>query len=69
MAQSRLDLLIHGARSTGFTIDYLEEISRGLSNQALRRVIGNASSMPSYMKSSDNPNVRRIVRAPFSDSR
>lgn len=65
----RLDALIAGARETGFTIDYLDQLTVGLSLQAARKVIGNASSMPSNMKSSDNPYVRRSARAPSSDSR
>lgn len=66
---NRLDTLIRGARATGFTIDYLEALTAGLSIQACRKVIGNASAMPSYMKSSDNPYARRISSAPFNDRR
>lgn len=61
--------LIDGARASGFTIDFLEALTQGLDSQALRKVIGNASSMPSYMKSSDNPYVFRSARAPSSDRR
>jgi len=67
--QSRLDALQEGARVSGFTIDFLDHLTAGLSLQAARKVIGNASSMPSNMKSSDNPYVRRSARAPSSDSR
>ena len=66
---SRLDDLIEAARRTGFTIDYLESLTSGLSRQAARKVMDNASSMPSYMKSSDNPYVRRSASAPSSESR
>lgn len=52
-----LDILIVGANASGFTIDYLEALTAGLSLQAARRVIDNVSSMPSCMKVSDNPNV------------
>ena len=64
----RIDLLIAGAAVTGWTIDYLEALTKGLDSQALRKVIGNASAMPAYMKSSDNPYARRISSAPLSDS-
>ena len=66
--QDRLTLLIQGAKSTGLTIDYLEALTAGLSLQALRKVIGNASSMPSYMKSSDNPYIFRSSKAPSNES-
>nr|WP_233544936.1 hypothetical protein [Pseudooceanicola sediminis] len=65
----RVQLLIEAARKTGFTIDYLEALTAGLSLQATLRVIGNASAMPSYMKSSESPYVRRNAKAPSSDSR
>ena len=65
----RIDLLIKQARITGFTIDYLEALTAGLSLNACLRVIGNASSMPSYMKSSDNPYARRKAIAPSMDTR
>ena len=65
----RLDALILAARDTGFTIDYLEALTASLSRQAVLSVIGNASAMPSYMKSSDNPYVRRKASAPSTDTR
>lgn len=64
----RVTVLREGAKATGFTIDYLDALSRGLSIQALRKLIGNASEMPSYMKSSDNPYVRRSARPAPSDT-
>ena len=67
--EERLDVLVEGAEQSGFTIDYLEWLGRGLSLQALRKLIGNASSLPAYMKSSDNPNAFRIASAPLSDRR
>ena len=60
----RLDDLINGALESGFTIDYLEALTAGLSSQARRKVIGNASALPKYMKSSDNPYVWRNAIAP-----
>lgn len=64
-----LDVLIEGARKSGYTIDYLDYLVDGLSLQAARKVIGNASALPSMMKSSDNPYVARNARAPSSDMR
>lgn len=67
--EERTDMLIEGAKASGFTIDFLEMITQDLDNQALRKVIGNASAMPSYMKSSDKPYVLRKANAPSSESR
>ncbi len=68
-ASARLELLLKASRETGFTVDYLELLTRGLSRSACLRLIGNASSMPSYMKSSDNPYVRRNASAPSIETR
>lgn len=65
----RVEILIDGATKSGFTIDFLEALTQGLSNQALRRVIGNASAMPSYMKSKDNWYLLRRASAPSSERR
>nr|WP_236641492.1 hypothetical protein [Paracoccus aeridis] len=65
----RLEMLRAGAAASGFTIDFLEALTQGLSRQATLKVIGNASAMPSYMKSSDNPYVRRSARAPSMEIR
>lgn len=64
----RIELLRYGARTTGFTIDFLDALTQGLSRQALLSVIGNASSMPSIMKSSESPYILRSARAPSSDN-
>jgi hypothetical protein len=69
VVMERLDDLIAGARASGFTIDFLDDLTYGLSRQAARRVIGNASMLPSYRKSNDNPYVFRSARAPSSESR
>lgn len=66
--EERLDALIEGARETGLTIDFLHDVSVGLSIQALRRFIGNASAMPANRKSNDSPYVFRRASAPSSDS-
>lgn len=65
----RIDRLRFAANETGFTLDYLEALTSGLSIQAERKVIGNVSMMPSYMKSSDNPYVCRSAIAPSIDTR
>jgi len=65
----RLNAIIQGARDCGLTIDYLEVLTRNLSSHALRKVIGNASEMPSYMKSSDNPYLWRKTRPPSRETR
>lgn len=67
--ECRLDELISCANETGLTIDFLEHLTHGLSRQAFLKVMGNASSMPSYMKSSDSPNVLRRASAPSRLSR
>lgn len=69
LLSNRLDILIEGARRTGLTIDFLYDISIGLSKSSLRKVIGNASSIPSYMKSSDSPNFARITRDASRETR
>ena len=66
---ARLGLLMAGADATSLTIDFLHDLTEGLSLQALRIVIDNASSMPSYRKSKDSPYVFRSARAPSIDSR
>lgn len=65
----REEILIEGARRTGMTIDFLHDLTQGLSRQALRRVIGNASSIPSYRKSSDRSYFFRMASAPSNESR
>jgi len=64
----RIDILRQGADASGLTIDFLDDLTQGLSIQACRRVIGNASAMPSYKKSSDNPYVWRKDRAALIES-
>lgn len=46
----RLDALIAAARESGLTIDLLDGMTRGLSRQAFRRVMGNISALPSCMR-------------------
>jgi len=64
----RIQLLRHAARETSFTIDYLDLLTSGLSRQAALKVIGNASSMPSNMKSMDNPYTCRSFLAPTTEA-
>ena len=65
----RLSKLLETANKTGITIDALEWITQDLSLQAALKVMGRASSMPSYMKSNDKPNILRNASAPSSDTR
>lgn len=65
----RIEALREGAIRSGLTIDFLDALTQGLSRQALLKVIGNASSMPSIMKSNERPYILRNARAPSSDSR
>jgi hypothetical protein len=60
----RISRLIVAARETGFTIDFLDQLTIGLSRRAFLKVMDNASSTPSYMKSNDNPYVFRKDLAP-----
>lgn len=64
----RIDALREAADKSGLTIDFLQWITQDLSRQAFLSVMGRASSIPSYMKSSDKPNVLRSAIAPSSDS-
>lgn len=68
MSKRRIDALMHLSRETGLTLDYWEWLTRGLDSQALRKLRGNASALPQYMKSSDSPYTRRSSSAPLSDS-
>jgi len=65
----KIDLLRAGAAKTGFTIDFLADLTYGLDLQASRKVISNAAAIPSYKKSSDNPYLWRMASAPSSDRR
>ncbi len=65
----RLEMLKEAAMASGFTIDFLDDLTHNLSRQAALKVMGNASSMPSNRKSNDNPYVFRKARAPSSDKR
>lgn len=65
----RVEALMAAARASGLTMDVLYELTCGLSDQAFHKVMGNASAMPSYMKSSDSPYVRRSDTAPSSEMR
>lgn len=65
----RIDRLMKLARETGLTVDYLEFLSRGLDRSAEAILFGNISTLPQYMKSSDNPYVWRNNNAPFNDTR
>lgn len=68
MTVDRIDALVVAARESGLTIDLLECLTQGLSRQAFLKVMGNASSMPSYMKSKGSPYLLRKASAPSSES-
>ena len=68
MRDDRFDAIRCAAHASGLTIDLLVQLTDGLSRQAFLKVIGNASSMPSYMKSSDKPYLVRRAKAPSSDN-
>ena len=52
----RLDMLIEARQKTGFTLDYLEWVTRGLDSQASCILLGNLSTLPpQYVKSSGTP--------------
>ena len=65
----KVEMLRLGAQQSGFTMDFLQRLTQGLDCQACLRVIGNASSIPSYMKSNDNPYVWRNASAPSKERR
>lgn len=65
----KIDALQAAAAASGITIDLLEALTHGLSRHAFLKVMGNASSLPSYMKSSDTPYLLRMASAPSRDSR
>lgn len=59
----RIEALRTAANASGLTIDALDHLAMGFSKRAFRKFIGNASAIPSYMKSSDSPYVARKARA------
>lgn len=67
--RDRIDDLREAANASGLTIDLLDLLTQGLSRHAFLKVMGNASSIPSYMKSIDRPYLVRSAKAPSSDKR
>lgn len=65
----RLSELKKAAGKSGLTIDALQILTQGLSCQAFRKVMGNASSIPSYRKSNGSPYFLLRAKAPSSESR
>lgn len=57
------------ADSAGLTLDVVHDLLDGLPIHALRKVMGNASSIPSKRKSSDKPYLARRTSAPSKDRR
>ena len=60
----KIKTLVGVAQETGLTVDFLDQLTVGLSKSDFLRVMSNASGMPSYMKSKDSPYVFRSARAP-----
>lgn len=67
MNSDRIKMLSVIANHTNLTIDFLDYFLAGLSVQAMNKLVGNASGMPSIMKSSESPYVFRSARAPSSE--
>ncbi len=55
MDDERLTDLIRAAAQSEVSVDVLEILSRNLDARAFAIFIGNASYLPRYIKSSDNP--------------
>lgn len=66
---ARLDLLLHASYVSGFSLDLLELLSRGMDENSVRIFSGNVLNLPRNIKSSDTSYFSRILKAPLSDSR
>jgi hypothetical protein len=64
----RLDQILVAAQS-GFSVDALEFVSRGLDDIALAILLGNVSRLPVYMKSIDIPYLVLSRIAPSIETR
>lgn len=65
----RVDLIIEAANQSPLSFDLLEALSVGMDAKALAILCGNASRLPQYIKSKDNPNLSRTFKAPLMDMR
>lgn len=66
--EAKLNLIVTTAQS-GFSVDALEFLSRGLDDTALAILLGNVSKLPVYMKSIDIPYRVRSRIAPSIETR
>lgn len=69
MTDPRLDAILKVSCETGYSVDVLEFVSRGLDETALAILLGNVSMLPKYMKSSEMPYLSRSRMAPSIDIR
>lgn len=69
MTEEQIDLIIEAAQLSGFTVDALVFLSRGLDATALAILMGNVSSLPVYMKSREIPYRDCILIAPSMEIR
>ena len=69
MKEAFLTQLIDAADHSGFTVDALEFLSRGLDETACAILFGNVLKLPKYMKSKDIPYRACILRAPSIEIR
>lgn len=53
----KLDMMIDASNQSGVPVDLLWSLSKGLSDKAFRKLIGNCASTPLYMKSMVTPNL------------
>ena len=54
-SEARLQLMIDACQASGFSLDLLELLTRGLDSQAVRIACGNVSALPKKRKSNDVP--------------
>ncbi len=53
--EARLSMMIDACQASGFSLDLLELISRGLDSHAVRILCGNVSALPKNRKSKEVP--------------
>lgn len=53
--EARLQLMIDACQDSGFSLDVLELLTRGLDSHAVRISCGNVSTLPKKRKSKDVP--------------
>ena len=68
-SDQKLSLILEAADQSGFTVDFLLELSKGLNANAVAILLGNVSKLPKYMKSNEIPYLSLSRIAPSSDTR